>query len=87
MAGTLEALWSGYEVSWAERQAVSTLPVPERKAALDCHEEIIQLIAAGDSAGVRTVVSHHLETVQSYPTATTPPDALVDPVVLRLQRS
>jgi DNA-binding FadR family transcriptional regulator len=65
IVGALEAIWSRHEI--ANVSADSDLSIAERRAALDAHGEVIELIHAGDTAGVRTALTGHLEAVQSLP--------------------
>lgn len=81
MVGALEALWSSHETAWAGRTAAATVPVGERRDALDVHSRIIDLIAEGDAAGVRDLVASHLSEVQRYPTS--PTAGPIDPVTVR----
>jgi GntR family transcriptional regulator, transcriptional repressor for pyruvate dehydrogenase complex len=69
MVGALEAVWSSHETNWASRVSDSlAVPLDERRAAFDVHEEIIQLIDAGDSDGARELSANHLKVAQGYPT-------------------
>jgi DNA-binding FadR family transcriptional regulator len=81
MVGALEALWSTHETGWANRADTGRVPVAERRIALDAHDRIIDLIAAGDAVTVRREVAEHLAEVQQYPTPNN--DGIVDPVVVR----
>jgi GntR family transcriptional repressor for pyruvate dehydrogenase complex len=82
VVGALEALWSSHERGWAhDAAATASVPVEERRAALLSHQEIIDLIAAGDGPGVRDLSAAHLAAVQSYPSSPTP--GLVDPLIIR----
>jgi GntR family transcriptional regulator, transcriptional repressor for pyruvate dehydrogenase complex len=69
MVGALEAVWSSHETNWASRVNDSlAVPLDERRAAFDVHEEIIELIDAGDSDGARELSTNHLRVAQGYPT-------------------
>jgi GntR family transcriptional repressor for pyruvate dehydrogenase complex len=81
VVGALEALWSSHETGWAHSAETESVPVEERRAALQSHQEIIELIAAGDGPGVRDLAAAHLAAVQSYPSS--PTSGLVDPVIIR----
>jgi DNA-binding FadR family transcriptional regulator len=83
MVGALEALWSSHETGWASRtSSPARVPVEERRVALDAHQQIIDLIAAGEAASVRDLVAEHLAEVQQYPSVP-PGSATIDPVVVR----
>lgn len=85
MVGALEALWSSHETGWANRTIdQGEVPVEERRTALEAHQRIIDLIAAGDTAAVRTAVAQHLSEVQQYPSPQ-PGVGGIDPVVVRDQ--
>jgi DNA-binding FadR family transcriptional regulator len=82
MVGALEAVWSSHETNWASRVSDPlAVPLDERRAAFDIHEEIIQLIDAGDSDGARELSANHLKVAQGYPT--TDEDGRVDHSRLR----
>ena len=83
VVGALEALWSSHESAWAVHRAEpEAVPVDERRAALAVHGEIVDLIEAGDAAGVRQRVASHRESVQWYPRPESG-DAVVDASSLR----
>ena len=83
MVGALEALWSSHETGWATRTTdPGQVPVEERRVALEAHQRIIDLIAAGDAAAVRDLVAEHLAEVQQYPSPA-PGTGGIDPVVVR----
>jgi GntR family transcriptional repressor for pyruvate dehydrogenase complex len=83
MVGALEAVWSTHETSWASQVGDSlSVPLDERRAAFDVHEQIIQLIDAGDSDGAREACIAHLKVAQSYPT--TDGNGSIDPSRIRL---
>ncbi|MCU1460077.1 MAG: Transcriptional regulator, GntR family [Acidimicrobiales bacterium] len=67
MVGALEALWSTHEATWAARSHGLAVPVDERRAVLAEHQEVIDLIDAGDADAVRLAVVEHLERAQQYP--------------------
>jgi GntR family transcriptional regulator, transcriptional repressor for pyruvate dehydrogenase complex len=77
MVGALEAIWSSHEKEWASRvDDALSVPVEERRAAFDVHQEIIDLIDAGDSNAARELSARHLKVAQSYPTDE---DGAIDP--------
>lgn len=84
IAGALEATWSAHERAWAseavERGAFP--PLPLRRRALEEHEELLELIAAGDADGAASLAREHLETAQLYPLGRRAP-AAVDAGLLR----
>lgn len=83
VVGALEGMWSSHETAWALRAGgAETVPVDERRSALEVHGEMIGLISAGDSEGVRALSLRHLQRVQSYPSTAGGRDS-IDPVRLR----
>lgn len=73
MVGALETLWSSHETEWAEAHThPASLPVGERVQALDHHQQMIDLIAQGDTAAVRELAARHLGEVQGYPATPNP---------------
>lgn len=80
--GALEKLWSSHERGWADQSRHSgSVPVEERRAALETHAHMIDLIAAGEADEVRDLSRRHLEAVQAYPSS----GPAVDLSVLREQ--
>ncbi|HTW98545.1 MAG TPA: GntR family transcriptional regulator [Acidimicrobiales bacterium] len=67
MAGALETIWSSHETGRTSACDPSAIPLAARRAALDAHGELIQLIAAGDVSGARRLAGTHLDAVQSMP--------------------
>jgi DNA-binding FadR family transcriptional regulator len=68
VAGALERLWSSHETGWAHRKVdPGDISIDSRRDALLMHERMIDLIDAGDEAGVRVLSAQHLSEVQSYP--------------------
>jgi len=84
MVGALEAIWSSHETGWASRiRDPETVPLDERRAAFEIHEQMIQLIDEGDSDRVRDLAAAHLAVAQTYPR----PDgrAVIDPMRIPLR--
>ncbi len=81
MVGALEKLWSSHETRWASAAGAATVPVDERRAALQTHGEIIDLIAAGEASEVHDLAAVHLSAVQSYPSSAKA--GVVDPLIMR----
>lgn len=82
MVGALEAIWSSHETGWAYRVLDSeSVPLEERRAAFTVHDEIIELIDAGDSDRVRELSAAHLEVAQRYPR--TDGNGVIDPMKVR----
>lgn len=80
--GALEKLWSSHERGWADQWRDSgVVPIEERRAALEVHAEMIELIAGGEPDKVRDLSRRHLEAVQAYPST----GPAVDLAVLREQ--
>lgn len=68
LAGALETVWSTHEADWAHRMhEVESIPRDERIAALQEHQVLIDLIAAGDVEGTWRHAAAHLLTSQTYP--------------------
>ena len=86
MVGALETLWSSHETGWAESHThPASLPVEERRAALDRHQQLIDLIVAGDVEGARDLGARHLSEVQGYPAS--PNSMIVRPDLAREHRT
>lgn len=70
MAGALESLWSTHESEWAHHAENGRgIPVEERLVVLQAHQELLELIEAGDAEGARSLAAQHLEHAQIYPTS------------------
>lgn len=83
VVGALEAIWSSHETDWASRVTDAlAVPLGERRAAFDAHEEIMQRIDEGDSDGARELSSNHLRVAQGYPVPDG--DGAIDPSRIRL---
>ena len=68
VVGAFEALWSVHETGWAHRTTdPATVSIDSRLEALAAHEQMIDLIDAGDESGVHEVAAAHLADVQRYP--------------------
>lgn len=69
LRGALEALWSAHEEEWADNavRGGHFPPLPLRRKALAEHEQLIELIAAGESDKAAQTARQHLETAQLYP--------------------
>ena len=86
MAGALETLWSSHETGWAEAHTrPASLPVEERRRALDSHQELIDLVDRGEVEGARELAARHLGEVQGYPTS--PNSMVVRPDLAREHRA
>lgn len=85
-AGALESMWSAHEKGWASRIAESDpVQMSERLASAQVHEQIIDLIAAGEADEVRRVAADHLTHAQRNPT---PAHGAIriDPALVRAQQ-
>lgn len=84
MVGALEAIWSSHETGWASRiRDPESVPIEERRAAFDVHEQMIQLIDDGDSDRVRELAAAHLAVAQTYPRPDGP--GTIDPMRIPLR--
>lgn len=73
MAGALESLWSSHERDWAQAHThPASLPVRERREVLESHQQLIDLIALGESDQARRLAASHLSHVQGYPSSPNP---------------
>lgn len=68
VVGTLEALWTGHEQRWAEETAArGEYPsLKDRRAVLNAHLRMTDLIEAGDVERARKVATKHLADAQTY---------------------
>jgi GntR family transcriptional repressor for pyruvate dehydrogenase complex len=63
VVGTLESLWTGHVARLTGPTPPVDLPTTKlkaRKASLDEHEQLLELIVAGDADGAAKLASHHL---------------------------
>lgn len=82
MAGALETLWSHHQSTWAGmKEDPESIPVEERRDAFEVHQQIIDLIAAGEASAVREVTSQHLDRALAY-AGESAETVLVEPVKL-----
>lgn len=73
VAGALESLWSSHETDWAQSHThPASLPVLERREVLESHQQLIDLIALGESDQARRLAATHLARVQGYPSSPNP---------------
>ncbi|MUL48641.1 FadR family transcriptional regulator [Mycobacterium sp. CBMA293] len=80
LAGALETLWSSHELSWSRQFTDhASIPVDERRAALEEHRTLIDAIEAGDAERARELAARHLLDAQHYPGAA----GVVDPSTVR----
>ncbi|GCA99051.1 FadR/GntR family transcriptional regulator [Mycolicibacterium sp. NCC-Tsukiji] len=80
LAGALEKLWSSHELSWSRQFTDhASIPVDERRAALEDHRTLIDAIEAGDAARARELAATHLLDAQHYPGSA----GVVDPAMVR----
>lgn len=68
VAGALETLWSSHEQQWAEESAArGTYPsLPKRRAALNTHVKLTEMIEAGDVERARRIAARHVADTQTY---------------------
>ena len=68
VVGSLETLWTSHEQQWAEQTSArgSYPSMKERRAVLNTHIKLTELIEAGDVDRARRLASRHLEDTQSY---------------------
>jgi len=76
--GTLEALWTGHEQRWAEEtMARGEYPsLKARRAVLNAHLRMTDLIAAGEVERARRIATKHLEDAQTYVLAGDPEERI-----------
>jgi DNA-binding FadR family transcriptional regulator len=89
--GTLTSLWSAHEVQWARHASdVGDYPtLGERKAIVQTHERLTELIRAGEAERARALLRRHLDATQEYVLADQdrPVTVTVSPLVERLGRA
>jgi GntR family transcriptional repressor for pyruvate dehydrogenase complex len=67
VVGSLETLWTSHEQQWAEETVAQAYPsLKERRAVLNTHVRITELIASGDANRVRQLASRHLADAQTH---------------------
>lgn len=67
LLGTAETLWSAHEHDWADAVPEGADFTERKKAGLDVHRELVDLIAAGDVDGAHGLARRHVEYAQSHP--------------------
>jgi GntR family transcriptional repressor for pyruvate dehydrogenase complex len=74
VVGTLETLWTSHEQQWAdESAAMGTYPsLTKRRAVLNTHIKMAEMIEAGDVERARRVAARHLSDTQSHVLAAGP---------------
>ena len=74
VVGTLETLWTSHEQQWADESAAKgTYPsLTKRRAVLNTHIKMAEMIAAGDVERARRVAARHLSDTQSHVLAAGP---------------
>jgi DNA-binding FadR family transcriptional regulator len=68
VAGAIESIWLAHVKAWAERLAVQG-QFPDRdyrEAGLQVHEDLTELIAAGDAAAAAQLAGEHFDPHQFY---------------------
>jgi DNA-binding FadR family transcriptional regulator len=66
LLGTAETLWSAHEHDWAAAVPEGADFAERIKAGLAVHQELIDLIAAGDVDGAHGLARRHVEYAQAY---------------------
>ncbi|OHV01762.1 FadR/GntR family transcriptional regulator [Mycobacterium talmoniae] len=68
VVGALETLWSSHEQQWAEESAArGTYPsLAKRRAALNTHVKLTEMIEAGDVERARKMAARHVADAQTY---------------------
>ncbi|WP_343710522.1 FCD domain-containing protein, partial [Mycobacterium sp.] len=68
VVGTLETLWTSHEQQWADQSAErGTYPaLPKRRAVLNTHVKLTEMIEAGDADRARRVAARHLRDTQTH---------------------
>ena len=74
VVGTLETLWTSHEQQWADESAAKgTYPsLSKRRAVLNTHIKMAEMIEAGDVERARRVAARHLSDTQSHVLAAGP---------------
>jgi GntR family transcriptional repressor for pyruvate dehydrogenase complex len=74
VVGTLETLWTSHEQQWADESAAKgTYPsLTKRRAVLNTHIKMAEMIEAGDVERARRVAARHLADTQSHVLAAGP---------------
>jgi GntR family transcriptional repressor for pyruvate dehydrogenase complex len=74
VVGTLETLWTSHEQQWADESAAKgTYPsLTKRRAVLNTHLKMAEMIAAGDVERARRVAARHLSDTQNHVLAAGP---------------
>ena len=74
VVGTLETLWTSHEQQWADESAAKgTYPsLTKRRAVLNTHIKMAEMIAAGDVERARRVAARHLSDTQNHVLAAGP---------------
>lgn len=68
VVGALETLWTSHEQQWADESAArGTYPsLPQRRAALNTHIKLTEMIEAGDVERARRIAGRHVADTQTY---------------------
>jgi GntR family transcriptional repressor for pyruvate dehydrogenase complex len=68
VVGSLETLWTSHEQQWADQtEAQGTYPsLSKRRAVLNTHVKLTEVIEAGDVDRARRLASRHLAESQTY---------------------
>lgn len=87
MVGALEKIWTSHRSHWADRVTdPNQIPVGVRLRDLMLHEQMIELIAAGEAEQVRNLTAEHLTVRRHYlelgPSADV---AQIDPGIVQLE--
>ncbi|MGH3597383.1 MAG: FadR/GntR family transcriptional regulator, partial [Mycobacterium sp.] len=74
VVGTLETLWTSHEQQWADESAArGTYPsLAKRRAVLNTHVKLAEMIEAGDVDRARRISARHLSDTQSHVLAAGP---------------
>jgi GntR family transcriptional regulator, transcriptional repressor for pyruvate dehydrogenase complex len=74
VVGTLETLWTSHEQQWADESAArGTYPsVAKRRAVLNTHVKLAEMIEEGDVERARRIAAKHLSDTQSHVLAARP---------------
>ena len=74
VVGTLESLWTSHEQQWADESAAKgTYPsLTKRRAVLNTHVKMAEMIEAGDVERARRIAARHLSDTQSHVLAAGP---------------